>query len=172
MTAARKPIKTPTVAVCPTDEPDPFLGGYVRSNVLDSEGVFLSHCLMHPAQFGLLLLMVRPEHFYATCNQRVMEGIIGACEQGGGDFDVVTVANWMRSHGTLTQSGGSPYLATLVDCTPATANPALHAEQIKEAWRQRTLFECMTRQAILLRHGQATHADCYAALKEHFKVTK
>lgn len=169
MNAARKPITKPVHAVNPADEENPFVGGQVGINVLDSEGVFLSHCLMHPEQAGELVSMLKPEHFYATANQRVFEAYTALWAE---QPDAVTVANWMRSHGTLQQSGGSPYLATLVDCTPATANPALHAEQIKEAWRQRTLLECMTRQAILLRHGQATHADCYAVLKEHFKSCK
>jgi replicative DNA helicase len=171
VTAARKPITKPLHAVNPADEENPFVGGQVGTNVLDSEGVFLSWCLMHPEAFVMAEPLLRPEHFYATCNQRVFEACC-ALHADGKEPDPVLVANWMRSHGTLQQSGGSPYLATLVDCTPATAKPALHAEQIKEAWRQRTLLECMTRQAILLRHGQATHADCYAALKEHFKVTK
>jgi replicative DNA helicase len=84
----------------------------------------------------------------------------------------VLLANYMRANGTLTQSGGSPYLATLVDCTPATVNPALHAAQIIEAFKQRELLACMTRQAILLRHGQVDHAGAIAALREHVKAVK
>ena len=83
--------------------------------MLDSEGVFLSHCLMHPEQAGALCDMLKPEHFYADANQRVFEAYSEATEGIGPD--VATVVNYMRSHGTLTQSGGTPYLATLVDCT-------------------------------------------------------
>jgi replicative DNA helicase len=169
MTPARKPAAKPLHAVSILDEENPFVGGQVGINVLDSEGVFLSHCLMHPEQAGALVSMLKPEQFYADAHRHVFEAYSALWAD---QPDVVTVANWMRSRGTLTQSGGSAYLATLIDCTPATANPALHAAQIIEAWKQRTLLDCMTRQAILLRHGQATHADCYAALKEHFKVTK
>jgi replicative DNA helicase len=171
MTPARKPVSRPTVAVDPTDEPDPFVGGQVGINVLDSEGVFLSHCLMHPEQAGALVAMLKPEHFYATCNQRVFEAYSWLHVRDDVP-DPVLVANRMRQTGTLTQSGGSPYLATLIDCTPATVNPTLHAEQIKEAWRQRTLLECMTRQATLLRHGQVDHAGAIAALREHVRSCK
>lgn len=165
----RKAVSPQGHAVNPADEPDPFVGGQVPQNVLDSEGVFLSHCLMHPEQAGALVSMLKPEHFYATANQRVFEAYSALWADAP---DVVTVANWMRSRGTLTQVGGAAYLATLVDCTPATVNPALHAAQILEAWRQRELMACMARQATLLRHGQATHDDCYQALREHFRTVK
>jgi replicative DNA helicase len=162
----RKAIALQRHAVDPTDEPDPFIGGQVGINVLDSEGVFLSHCLMHPEQAGALVSMLRPEHFYATANQRVFEAYAALWAE---QPDVVTVVNWMRAHGTLAQVGGTPYLSTLVDCTPATVNPALHAEQIREAWRQRELMACLARVAIRLRGGDLSHKEARRVLSEHFK---
>lgn len=167
----RRAIATPIHAVDPTDELDPFVGGAIPQSVLNSEGVFLSALLMHPERFAQVAPLLRPEQFYATANQRVMEAML-AVHAERGTVDEVLLANWMRANGTLTQVGGVAYLATLADCQPATARPELHAAEIVEAWKQRELMSCMTRQAILLRHGQASHADCYAALREHFRSMK
>lgn len=171
MTPARKPVTKPTVAVDVTDEIDPFVGGHVPQNVLDSEGVFLSHCLMHPEQFESLRSMLEPKHFYATCNQRVYEGLLHIYA-GYANTDVVLLKNYMSHAGTLKLAGGSPYLALLIDCTPATATPAIHAAQIREAWKQRELMACMTRQAILLRNGQVDYAGAIAALRDLVKMVK
>lgn len=163
----RKAIAPQKHAVDPTDEPDPFVGGQVGINVLDSEGVFLSHCLMHPEKAINLAEMLEPRHFYATRNQRVFEAYRWLVERDDSP-DAVLVANRMRATGTLTQSGGTPYLSTLVDCTPATVNPALHAEQIREAWRQRELMACLARVAIRLRGGDLSHKEARKVLAEHF----
>lgn len=164
----RGPVAVTQRAVDPTDEPDPFFGG-VPQNVLDSEGVFLSALLAHPENFAPVAALLRPEQFYATVNQRVFESMLAVYDEHA-TVDLVLLANRMRNQGTLTQVGGTPYLATLADCQPATAHPRLHAAEIVEAWKQRELMACMARQAILLRHGQASHVDCYQALKEHFKA--
>jgi replicative DNA helicase len=166
MNAARK--AKPTVPVDPADYDDPFTGG-VPSSVLDSEGVFLSACLLQPLKFHELREMLRPEQFYSTANQHVFEAMLALDRHEDTTFDLVLIANYMRDHGTLKQSGGSPYLATLCDAQPATLNPGQHAAAIKEAWRRRELMTVMARCATLLRNQEASHADCYEELREHFR---
>lgn len=171
----KRPTK-PNVAVDIRDEEDPFVGG-VPNSVLDSEAAFLSACLMHPENFAITGYMLEPRQFYSTANQHVLEAmralyLVSADDGAKYEADVVLVANYMRDHGTLKQSGGSPYVAQLLDCTPATANPGQHAAAIKEAWRRRELMTCMRRLATLLRGGEASHADCYEELRNHFRETK
>jgi replicative DNA helicase len=167
MNAARK--AKPIHVADPTEYENPFVGGYPEA-VLDSEGVFLSACLLQPKLFRSdLSQLLRPEHFYSTANQHVFEAMLVLDRHEDTTFDVVLVANYMRDHGTLKQSGGSPYLATLCDAQPATLNPGQHAAAIREAWKRRELFKVMARCATLLRNNEASHEDCYGELKEHFR---
>lgn len=174
MNAKRAP--KPISAADPTEYENPFVGG-VPINVLDSEGIFLSACLIEPESFEILGQMLKPEHFYSTANRHVFEAmheLYNAHEAGATKYahDVVLVANYMRDHGTLKQSGGTPYLATLCDAQPAVLQPGLHAAEIREAWKRRELMTCMTRLATLLRNGEASHEDCYGELREHFREVK
>ncbi len=172
MNAARK--ARPSAVADPMEFENPFVGGYPEA-VLDSEGVFLSACLLQPEKFGELREMLRPENFYATANMRVFEAIMvvhAVTSEANCFYDVVLVANYMRDHGTLKQSGGSPYLATLCDAQPATLNPGQHAAAIREAWKRRELMTVMARCATLLRNNEASHADCYEELREHFREMK
>jgi replicative DNA helicase len=174
MNAARK--AKPIPAADPTEFEDPFTGG-VPSSVLDSEGVFLSACLLQPEKFAIIGYMLEPHHFYADANRRVFEALralysADASEGRAVAYDVVLVANYMRDHGTLKQVGGMPYLATLCDAQPATLNPGQHAAAIREAWKRRELMVVLARCATLLRNNEASHSDCYDELKEHFRSAK
>ncbi|HEY6921953.1 MAG TPA: hypothetical protein VI653_00680, partial [Steroidobacteraceae bacterium] len=46
---------------------------------------------------------------------------------------------------------------------------ALDFERLRELAKRRALLETLTRQAILLRGGEWSHAECYASLKDYFK---
>jgi hypothetical protein len=109
-------------------------------------------------------------HFFPTQHRVIFEAV----QSVGGN--VARVNAWLRE--------SSPKFGPPVAKSHELAEMCLEAEharrmgwaldfdKLRELWRVRELMACMTRQAILLRHGQATHADCYQALREHFKSCK
>ncbi len=113
---------------------------------------------------------LEPHHFFPTQHQSIYAAVltVGA--------NPAHVNAWIRE----SSPPFSPPVAKSTDIAAICIEAkwalrmgwSLQLERIRELWQARRLVECMTRQAILLRNGQATHADCYAALKEHFKVTK
>lgn len=88
--------------------------------------------------------VLRPEHFYADANRRVYEAIL-ELDSEGKPVDIVLVAGRLREQGRLQQVGGSPYLATLSDATPAIANVLEHADVIVEKARVRQVIATCTK---------------------------
>ena len=64
------------------------------------------------------------------------------------------MAGWLRDRGRLEQVGGTPYLAQLVDATPAVAHVEAHARVIREKWRLRQLI------ATCQRFAAEGYGDC------------
>ena len=94
-----------------------------------------------------------PEHFYADAHRRVYEAIVELAAQNR-PVDTVSVAGHLRDRGRLEQIGGTPYLAQLVDATPAVAHVADHAKAIREKWRLRSLI------ATCQRFAAEGYGDC------------
>jgi replicative DNA helicase len=103
---------------------------------LDAEAVVLSGCLLDPAGADEALCLLRPDHFYSPANRVVFGAISDLAEQGSG-IDVVAVTSQLRAAGKLDQVGGSPYLAQLLDETPAVAHLAEHARTVLDWARVR-----------------------------------
>src|SRR5690606_35293651 len=61
---------------------------------------------------------------------------------------------YLRDRGRLDQIGGTPYLAQLVDATPAVAHVDEHARTIREKWRLRSLI------ATCQRFAAEGYGDC------------
>jgi replicative DNA helicase len=122
------------------------VGGRVPPSDLDAEGAVLSAALLSPDAFDQVQEFLRPEHFYAERHRRIFEAV---CElhAGGQPVDIAIVASWLRDRGRLEQVGGTPYLAELVDATPAVAHVAAHARIIHEKWRLRQLIATCQRYA-------------------------
>jgi len=64
-----------------------------------------------------------------------------ALDAEGSPVDLVTVADNLRTRGQLARVGGTPYLAQLVDATPAVAHIETHAAIVLNAWRLRQARE-------------------------------
>ncbi|MCB1749424.1 MAG: replicative DNA helicase [Gammaproteobacteria bacterium] len=60
-------------------------------------------------------------------------------------FDVVTVAEWLDSHGNLAAVGGMSYLAQLAENTPSAANIAAYADIVRQRAILRELISAGTR---------------------------
>lgn len=148
----------------------------VPPNALDSEAIILSALLIgdetaerqfwHCAEAGL-----SAKEFYASANAHVWDGI-QAARMRHGRWDAALVAAAMRDARTLQLVGGAPYLAQLVDCTPAAANLMLHVGEVVEKARQRRLIAAMQAAAVKMRHGELSHEGARVELKRHFEEEK
>jgi replicative DNA helicase len=113
--------------------------GRVPPSDLDAEAAVLSAALLDAEVVPIVLDLLKPDQFYAGANKRVFGAILELAARGQ-PVDVVTVAGLLRDKGRLDQIGGTPYLATLADATPAVANVAAHAQKVIEKWRLRHLI--------------------------------
>lgn len=115
----------------------------IPPNELDAEAAVIATLLLRPAEIDRVTAHgFLPVHCYADANSRIAEGIF-EIHQAGSPVDIVTLAAWLRDRGRLAQVGGTPYLAQLVDATPAVANVLHHATLVTEKWRLRSAIAAM-----------------------------
>lgn len=113
---------------------------------------------------------LEPRHFFPTAHQRIYETVL---EVGG---NVARVNAWLREsapkYGPILVK--APELAEM--CLEARwaldRGWALDFDRLRELAKRRALLETLTRQAILLRGGDWSHAECYANLKDYFRSSK
>lgn len=127
--------------------------GRVPPSDLDAEAAVLSSILLSSAAFDSVQEVLEPKHFYADANRRVYEAVVELATQNR-PVDTVSVAGQLRDKGRLDQVGGTPYLAHLVDATPAVAHVEEHARTIREKWRLRSLI------ATCQRFAAEGYGDC------------
>jgi len=115
------------------------MGGRVPPHDLDAEGAVLSAVLLSAEAFDRVQEVLVPEHFYHDAHRRIFEAVLELHSQSK-PVDLVSVAGWLRDRERLAQVGGTPYLATLADATPAVAHVEHHARVIREKWRVRQVI--------------------------------
>lgn len=142
-----------TTAARRAPEPGPTVGRVPPAD-LDAEATVLSAVLLSAELADEVATFFRPEHCYSNANRIILEAAWSLRETGR-PVDQVSIAGWLRDRGKLEQIGGTPYLAQVVDATPAVANVETHARRLVELWRQRQLIqEC-----------QDTAAEGYGAVQ-------
>ncbi len=127
--------------------------GRVPPSDLDAEAAVLSSILLSSEAFDAVQEILSPEHFYVDANRRVYEAILDLADKNR-RVDIVSVAGYLRDRQRLDQIGGTPYLAQLVDATPAVAHVDDHARTIREKWRVRSLI------ATCQRFAAEGYGDC------------
>jgi replicative DNA helicase len=121
--------------------------GRVPPSDLDAEGAVLCAILLEPATLDEVESVLGVGDFYADCNRRIFEAAL-ECRATGKPVDVVTVSATLRDQGRLAQIGGTPYLATLANATPAVAHVEAHARIVADRARQRRLIAICQRHAV------------------------
>ncbi len=116
--------------------------GYVPPHDMDAEAAVLSACLLDNHALDLCVgLMLSPEHFYSHANRVIYETMI-ELRSDGTPCDVVTLASKLRGE-RLSQIGGSPYLAQIIDSVPSVSNVETYAIIVRDKWRQRQAIAVM-----------------------------
>lgn len=139
-------------AVDPASELRPSAGRVPPSD-LDAEAAVLSSVLLSSEAFDQVQEVLEPKHFYVDAHRRVYEAVVELAAASR-PVDTVSVATFLRDRGRLDQVGGTPYLARLVDATPAVAHVEEHARTIREKWRLRSLI------ATCQRYAAEGYGDC------------
>jgi replicative DNA helicase len=117
----------------------PVVRGTPPPNDLDSEAVVLSDVLNHPESFPAIRGILSAEDFYSDANRLLFEAFC-ALDDADEGIDAATAAAWLRARRKFKAFGGAPYLAELLDATPAVANVLEHAEIVERLGRVRRLI--------------------------------
>jgi replicative DNA helicase len=135
-----------TVQADPAAELRP-LAGKVPPADTDAEAAVLSAVMLSGEAFDQVQEVLEPRHFYSDANRRIYEAVL-ELSAANRPVDTVSVATYLRDRGRLEQVGGTPYLARLVDATPAVAHVEEHARSVREKWRLRSLIATCQRFAV------------------------
>jgi replicative DNA helicase len=84
---------------------------------------------------------LRPDDFYTTANGIVYEAI---CEldNAGGRADIITIIDILTKNGKLNAAGGEPYISSLTNVVPSSANIEHYTQIVKECSMRRSLIGC------------------------------
>jgi replicative DNA helicase len=120
--------------------------GNVAPHDLDAEAAVISACILSPDALAEASDILRPDMFYAVANERIFEAVL-AVDAEYGRVDSVLVARRLKDSERLAQVGGTPYLAQIVEATPAIAHVTHHARIVAERAYQRRLIAELQRSA-------------------------
>lgn len=110
---------------------------------LDAEAAVLSATMLDPSAIDRVAGL-RPEHFYSEAHRRIFEAAL-AVHAMGSPVDTTTVSDRLRATRRMSQVGGMPYIASILDATPAPANVGAHAAIIRDHAARRQLSERLAR---------------------------
>lgn len=129
------PLRTPDVLAAP-----------------EAEAAVLSACTLDPARIAAVAEVLSPADFNSLSNQRIWSALL-RMHSDGVAIDVASLASVLREKGDLDKVGGTPYLLTLVDATPAVAHVVDHAEIVRDCARRRWAAGRLTELAAQARSG-------------------
>jgi hypothetical protein len=110
--------------------------------------------------------IIKPHHFFSEANRLVFSTVLELWMQGRKKVDTLIVAGMLHDRGRLNQIGGTPYLAKLVDATPAVAHVEEHARRVVEKARLRCTIQEAERLAVELRAGRASPDDAIERIRQ------
>lgn len=134
------------------------LAGRTPPHDLDAERAVLSVLLTEPERHPfdeVLPILESGGAFYDDAHRRIFDAAL-ELHRKGELVDMQTVGSLMNDRGTLPMVGGMPFLAKLVDATPAVAHVAAHARIVRAKSRVRTLIETCQ---VFAAEGYGDHGD-------------
>jgi replicative DNA helicase len=99
---------------------------------IEAEQSALGACLIdQEATATVSEVLPDPDDFYRLAHRTIYSSILSLFQQGE-PVDIITVSNDLASRGKLEEAGGPPYLTTLINVVPTSANVEHYANIIKE----------------------------------------
>lgn len=110
--------------------------GVLPPHDMDAEEAVLSAILLDTQTLKSVADLLAPDHFYSEAHNRIFEAALKVFV-GGGEIDVITVGNQLRTESRIEQVGGMPYLVGLLNVSPSPESVRGHAECVFNMWRRR-----------------------------------
>src|SRR5262245_48553620 len=98
---------------------------------LDAEAAVLGACLLDPAALDQALDLLRQDDFYRGAHQKVYQAVADLHARSQ-PVDLVTVQDWLASHGLLEAAGGPVALAGFTERVASASNVEAYARLVKE----------------------------------------
>lgn len=98
---------------------------------IEAEQMVLGAMLLDPAAFDRVADLLAPEDFYSDAHRRIHAAIVDLARTGQ-PVDTLTVAERLQAAGALDAVGGLPYLGSLAQAVPATANAPHYAGIVRD----------------------------------------
>ncbi|RQR26928.1 replicative DNA helicase [Burkholderia sp. Bp9143] len=119
---------------------DPYLEDPMREvpHSIEMEQSVLGALLLDNAAIDDLQEL-QAKHFYRAEHRTIFE-VISKLIVGNRSADILTVAEELRAVGRIESTGGLPYLNTLAQNTPGSANVRRYAEIVVERWKLRGIL--------------------------------
>ena len=103
----------------------------VPPHSIEAEQAVLGGLMLDNGKWDAIADRVSENDFYRA-NHRVLFRVIGELANDTQPLDAVTLGEALLARGLVEQSGGLPYLAELVEATPAASNVAAYADIVRE----------------------------------------
>jgi replicative DNA helicase len=122
--------------------PGPAAGRELRDSVPshhdEAELATLGAILLDGEALPAISHLLRPEDFYRTAHQRIYEALLALFDRGQ-SVDLITLADELRSRGSLEQCGGLATISRLTSAVPTSANVEYYARIVQAAAIRRSL---------------------------------
>ncbi|MGL4982028.1 MAG: replicative DNA helicase [Treponemataceae bacterium] len=116
---------------------------------LEAEAATLGALLLDWESFSTVLRFLRSENFYSFQNQKIFKAMMSLFNKGQ-HGDLLTISDELRLLDDLDGAGGMPYISSLTDTVPTSANVEYYAKIVLENSVRRDLIKIsakMTAQA-------------------------
>ena len=110
---------------------------------LDAEKGVIGSLLIDPQLSDEVVLMLRPDDFYADANRKLFTHIV-AMHDAGSRIDMTLLVERLRKEGDFEAIGGAAYLAEVAHSVPVAAHAAYYAEIVRDKATLRELIHAST----------------------------
>ncbi|HTO74439.1 MAG TPA: replicative DNA helicase [Thermoanaerobaculia bacterium] len=122
---------------------------------LEAERSVLGGILLDSTALSLVVPILRQEDFFPDTHRRIFRAMLELYERSA-EIDTLTLKEELDRTGGVEKSGGSAYLASLVDAVPDVGNVEHYARIVKEKSTLRRLIQAGQR---IVRQGLAQEQD-------------
>ncbi len=110
---------------------------------VEAERAVLGSVLLNPSLLDDVVLIVRPDDFYADANRRIFSQLV-AMQDGGGRIDRILLVERLKQAGDLEVVGGIPYLGEITESVAVPAHAEYYARIVRDKSTLRSLINAST----------------------------
>ena len=103
----------------------------------------LGSMLLDPQMCDDVVLVLRPDDFYADANQKLFRHLLAMHDEGK-RIDITLLVERLKQEGDFEAIGGAAYLAEVAQSVPYAANAVYYAEIVRNKATVRELIHAST----------------------------